>query len=195
MALNAWALTTVAEVKTYLTIAVSTYDTLLEDLIDSCSDWIEAMAGGRRFKDIGTDVTQYYDGGERNRERKRIFLKNFPINAFTSVAYSSGPYDALVWTSFSAASDFIRADLRGELYFPGGLPAGVQNIRVVYKGGYTTIPDDLNLACKKLVAKEFNKRKAQGFTNESVGGGSIGWNEKVDPSVRDILNRYRDFQV
>lgn len=192
MALNSYALTTVANVKTFLGISVSTYDTLIEDLIDGCTDWIEKYCGGRRFfNDGSTAVTTYFDGGEVDRLKMRLFLPNFPILAITSVSYRSGTYDSPTWNAYSASSDYIRKDTTGELYFPGGLPSGVQNIRVVYRGGYTTLPDDLIVACTRIVAKVFGKRKAQGVLNESIGGGSLAWNESMDPEVKSILDSYR----
>lgn len=197
MALETYALTTVALVKTYLGISSTTYDDLIEDLIDACTDWFERECGNRRFFDDGsTAVTEYHDGGDMGRNKSRIFTKRYPINSVTSISYnSSGNYSSPTWTAFSASTEYIRKDESGEIYFPGSLPAGFQNLRVIYRGGFTTIPNDLALMCRKMVAKEFSKRKAQGITNESIGGGSIAWNEDLDPSVQRLINYYRSYHV
>lgn len=195
MALETYALTTVALVKTYLGISVSTYDTLIEDLIDACTDWFEHECGGRRFFSAGADVTEYYDGGD-GRSKTRIFAKKYPIISVTSISYnSSGNYSSPTWTAFSASTEYIRKDASGEIYFPGGLPQGMQNLRLIYQGGFAVIPNDLDLACRKMVAKEFNKRKSQGATNESIGGGSITWNEDLDPSITRLVNYYKTYNV
>lgn len=202
MALETYALTTVALVKTYLGISVTTYDTLIEDLINGCTDWFEHECGGRRFFS-SADVTEYYDGGEigaypgeASRHKTRIFTKKYPIISITSLSYnSSGNYSSPTWTAFSATTEYIRKDESGEIYFPGSLPLGFQNIQLIYKGGYATIPHDLEIGCRKMVAKEFSKRKAQGATNESIAGGSIDWNEDLDPSITRLVNYYKAYHV
>lgn len=197
MAVSDYALTSVADVKTYLQISVTTYDTLFENLINECTDWIEHFCGNRRFKDDGTTaVTEYHDGAEIGRSKHYIFPKRFPINTVTSVSYRSNTdYANPTWTAYSSATDYIVPTLGAYIYFPGGLCSGIQSIKLVYRGGFTTIPYDLALACIKMVAKEYGKRKAQGVLNESVGGASISWNEDVSPDVLNVLNYYRNYNV
>lgn len=191
MALQAYCFVTVAQIKTYLDETGTTWDTVLEDLLNECTLWAEKYCGGRRFFQSGTDVTEYYDGTDKNK----IFLKNSPIISITSVSWASGDFDNPTWTAFLPASEYKADTRKGVLTF-WNLPKGIQNIRVIYKGGYTTaalVPDDLHLAVKKMVAKEFNKRKSQGLLSEGLGGGSISWNENVDPSLLEILDQYRNF--
>lgn len=191
MALQAYCFVTVAQMKTYLDETSSTWDTVIEDLLNECTLWVEKYCGGRRFFQSGTDVTEYYDGTDKNK----IFLRSWPIISITSVSYATGDFDNPTWTAFVAASEYKRDDRKGVLHFIA-LPQGIQNIKVVYKGGYSSaanVPDDLHLAVKKMVAKEFGRRKSQGVTGESLGGGSISWNESVDPSLLEILDQYRIF--
>jgi len=188
----AYALTSVANVKTYLGISVSTYDALLEDMVDACTEWIEKYIGGRRiFDDAAT--TEYHDGAELGLTKCSIFLKRWPINSVTGIYYRTGDYDSPTWNVYDAGNDYILNSTTREIYFPGGLPVGVQNIKVVYRGGFTVVPDDISFACKKLVAKEFERRKAQGITTESVGGMSISWYDGLDTSTKEILNGYKNF--
>lgn len=194
MGVLTYALTSLTKVKNYLGIAagVSTYDTVLEYLIDSVTLWIEGECGGRRLFDGATEVTEYYDGDDGTGKSK-IFLKRYPVQSITSVSYNSGTSGTPTWTAFDA-DDYERDDNEGVLHFLSSLPKGRQNIKVKYKSGYvTTIPQDLDVACCKMVAKEFDKRKSQGVLSESVGGGSVSWNENVDPSVLSVIRKYRRF--
>jgi len=191
MALHESTFVTVAEVKSHIDETSTTWDTIIESLINEVTAYAMNYCGGRRFLAPSADQTEYYDVEEL---QKKIFLNSWPIKSLTSVSYTSGtPYDNPTWTPYSATSDFIQDARKGVLHF-ASLPCGYQNIKVVYKGGYdgaSNVPNDLKLAIIKEVAKEFNKRKSQGIQNESIGGGSIAW-EKVE-AFNALLDNYRRF--
>lgn len=193
MALNANALTSVANVKAYRGISVSTYDSLFELLINSISEWIEQACGNRVFLAPDSDATELHDGDWDATGRCKIFPKQYPIVSITSIEYKTGSHDNPTWVAFNA-SDYTYDANAGIIYFTASLSSikpNRQNIRLTYKGGYSSVPSDLELACIKLVCKEFDRRRSQGATNESVGGGSVGWNEDIDPSAKKIFTRYR----
>lgn len=190
----AYDLTTSSDVKSYLDITASTWDTLLANLVTNCSVWIENYCGGKRFKNSGVDVTEYHDGDPNLEGKKIIFVRNTPIISVTSVSYASGSLSSPTWTAFDAASYYVRNDRGGQLIFDS-LPQGNQNIRVIYQGGYSTIPEDLALACIQLIARVFNKRKSEGVLNESVGGASVSWDRELTPELRKTINRYRSHAV
>ena len=191
MALQPYSFVTVADMKSMLDISETTWDSILEDLIDQCTKWCENYCGGRRFLQSGSDVTEYYDG----KDSCKIFLKNYPIISITSVSYRSGFYDNPDWIAFNPSYEYLRDDVKGILHM-AAMPRGIQNIKVVYKGGYSSaanVPDDLHLAVRKMVAKEFNRRKSQGILQESLGGSSVTWNENLDPFVSSLLDNYKNF--
>lgn len=174
---------------------MTTYDALLALLVTACTEYIETLCGGRRIVDTA-EVTEYHDGGDGSI--KNLQLRRWPVNSFTGVYYNdSSDYSTPSWTAFNATSDYIRKDASGQLYFPGGLPSGIQNIKVTYRGGYVTasVPEGLAQACKMLVGKVFNKRKADGILTEGVGGGSISWDRELDPTVKMLIDPYRDLSI
>lgn len=193
MAAHARALTSVADIKTYRGISVSTYDTLLEALLNGCVIWMERWIGRRLYNDDSA-ITEYHDGGLYGDDKQSLFLRNWPVASVTSVSYSleddlSNP----TWQDYSSATDYKTILTRGEVFFPGGpVPSGQQNIKVVYKAGYAVaeIPDLVTVQ-KQLVARAFDKRKAQGKANESVGGGSVQWEDFMDEQARDIMSTYK----
>lgn len=190
----AYDLTTAASVKTYLDISASTWDTLLATLVTSCSVWIENYCGGKRFKNPGTDVTELHDGDPDSLGNKVVFLKNYPIISVTSISYATGSLGSPTWNVYDSANYYVKNAATGEVWFDS-LPAGRQNIRVIYQGGYETIPEDLSLACIQLVARIFNKRKSEGVSNESVGGASVMWDRELSVELRKTLNRYRNYAI
>lgn len=191
MALSDKTFITVAQVKSHLDISASTWDTVFENLIELCTQYAMEYCGGRRFISAGSDTTEYHDG----RDTNIIELKNYPVQTITSVSYSSGDYDSPTWTAYNAASDYKRDMTKGLLYF-ASIDKGIQNIRVVYDGGYadaSAVPWDIKGALIKMVSKEFDKRKARGIASESVGGASVSWVPAFDTDVLAVLDNYKRF--
>lgn len=187
----AFTFVTVAEVKNHIDETGTTWDTIIASLIDQCTQYAMNYCGGRCFIAPETDDTEYFDIEEF---QKKIFLRNWPIQSITKVSFRSGtPYDNPVWEDYNPATDYVKNDRLGILQFQS-LPKGVQNMKVVYKGGYANaanIPQDLKLIIIKIVAAEFNKRKSQGISSESIGGASISWEKHED--FKPILDNYRRF--
>lgn len=224
MAALPYALITVTELKTYLGITSASFDALLQDIINATTTQIERYLGNRRIiaEDNGgipvqaVDITELYDGGARKDGKRNLLLRRRPIIQVTTVSYETGTdFANPEYIDFSSATDFKLDKEAGIIHFVGILVPGIQNIRVIYAGGFSddivvptgvqAVPDDLKLACKMLSGKFFNKRKAQGIRNESVGGGSLTWEGSVrggsqdrsitDPEVRGLLDPYRSFNV
>ena len=76
-----YALTTVANVKLYIGIpsATTQYDALLDELINSATQYIENYCK-RRFK-LTTYTSEGYDGNNS----QYLFLKNYPIVSVASI--------------------------------------------------------------------------------------------------------------
>lgn len=201
MAIIAWALTTLQKTKDYLGITGTdaTRDAVIEGLINSVTDWIESQIG-RRLKET-THTNELYDGGGN-----RLFLKNYPASSVSSVQYKQGSLSNPTWQDFSA-DDWQLLSKRGEIYFPAGMPEGVENIRVSYTAGYKidfanetntalhTLPFDIELLAKQLVAKAYNQRKADGKSNESVEGSSIGWDRQISEEQKQTILKYRNLAI
>lgn len=188
------ALCTLDEIKTYRGISSSSYDTLLQLLIDSCSTWVESYLGTRKIYDDDILITEYHDGDRYAQGKRSIFLQTYPITSIIGVYYSeeddlSNP----TWTAFSDSTDYVVNPKTGEIKFFYGIGKSVQNIKVEYKGGFSAIPSDIKLACIFLVTKQFDKRKSQGITNENLGQGGIGWELFLTRDLVQILNQYRSY--
>lgn len=195
----AYQLCSVTEVKSYLGITTSKYDTVIDLMVSESTDWTEQECGNRRFFNNQQNNTEIYDGDYDQTGRDKIFLKRWPITVLDTaqnIEINDGNEANPNWIKVSA-SRIVKDDENGIIYFLDGLPYGEmkgrRNIRITYQGGYIQIPNDLKLACIKMVAKEFGKRLAQGLTQESVGGGTFTWNEQLDPSVTRIISKYRRF--
>lgn len=197
------ALTQVNDVKSIIDIAsgTTTWDQTFIELINAATDWMQNYCGGRKFGDttVPTYTDEYYDSDEEpgmDGLQNWLYLKNYPVTELTSISYRTG---TSTYTAFDSSAYETYLD-RGAIYFYSGMPKGQKTVKITYKAGYLiswstqathTLPDDLTHACRKLVLKEFGKRKAQGLTAEAIGGARIDWNEDIDPEIIQILSKYK----
>jgi len=195
---SANALCTVAEAKLYLRIPVANVneDEFLAQIIDSCTARIERALGDRRIK--ADDYTEDRDG----TGTKFLLLRQYPIISVTAVYLDQ--LRNFGETNRVADGIIIPSDEPGKLTFGPGVPLttglalatfpkGTRNVRIVYRAGYETIPDDLRLACQKFVAVEFNRSRegADGVLSETFGGRTISW---INGVPEDIVQLLRPFQ-
>ena len=180
------ALTTTAKVKTYLGITASTDDALIATLVLAAQAKIERFCN-RKF-DSAT-FTEYYDGNNQ----PSIVLTNPPIDSITSVGFlaSSTTYTTIDATSYVFDTESGIVELLGGvrvLWELGGdvrtfcvFPKGTNAVKVVYVGGYSTIPYDLEHATNELVGLMYGgsaavrQARLTGLQSESLGYESRTW--------------------
>ncbi|NBX24228.1 MAG: phage gp6-like head-tail connector protein [Microbacteriaceae bacterium] len=176
------ALTTTAEYKSYAGISGSTDDTFI-GLILAAAQTQVAQICNRTFE--SATVTEIYDGnGEQS-----IVLRRPPVTSVTSVEWATS---STTWTTLP--SEAYRIDLNAGvlsmananasfLNFDDSMidrpyrigvrpsfPRGNQNVRVVYVGGYATIPDDLKFVVWSMMDMMFADRRAnKAMQSESIG--------------------------
>lgn len=202
MALVNHALTTLSRVKARLNISVTTFDTVLEELINAMTDWVENYCG-RRFKETAYS-NEVYDGGNLDGLKKRwLILKNAPVSgSLTSFQYMAGVPSTPYWTDF-LRDDYDINTTDGIIRMFNVLPNGFRNIRVSYTAGYKidfanetdtakhTLPFDLSALIERLTIREFKRREAVGKATESVGDGSITWRDGLEKEDLEVLEKYR----
>lgn len=186
-------LTSTANVKSLLGISVTTYDTLISSLIDGVSSYIETVTG--RVYGQAT-YTEYFDA-----IGNQFTVKNRPIGTSPAltVSYNNGTQATPVWVAL-ASDDFVIDYTTGIVTIAYGfstmrLQSNIQNIKIVYQGGYASAPADLELLAKQLTAKTFEQRKANGKTRESLGGASIDWRNEMTEAQAEILDSYKTIVI
>jgi len=194
MALAANALTSVSNVKEYLGITSTTYDTLIEQFINRVSDYMERYCR-RNFKK--TTFIQKYDGDGTSS----LVLRNYPIESIEYVKITKYPtaefttlYEADLQVDKVAGKISIAPRI-GAVATPIAVQifaVGHQNIEVKYVAGYTAIPDDLEEICIELVARKFKARGKEAISSEGIGGYSVSY-FKVDipEDIKQALNLFK----
>lgn len=196
MSLRATALVTVAAAKAYCGIetAITTWDSILETLIDGVSEAFNRSCDRTLAK---ATYTGAYLDGPGTRE---LVLPNFPVISITSVEE-----DDLALTEGDEYDYLLYAE-SGILWRVGGdWLLGPKTVKITYTAGYIAIPGagetesipaDLKLAALQQVAAEWQaiKNKSWGKLSDSgPDGASITRFESGQflREVRQVLERYR----
>lgn len=201
----AYALTTATKVKARLPnlTGVSTFDSLITELIDDVTDFIEKFCG-RRFKKT-TYTQEIYDGYSSSRGLKETLrLKNFPITTavgVTSFQYQTG---TSTWADFQSTDYIVDYDAGILQMLNGKFPEGFRNIRVTYEAGYTidftteanhTLPRDIENLATKLVIREFKRREHIGKSSETIGSDTVQWLNVFDHDIALTLAKYQKLEM
>ncbi len=211
------ALTTLADLKTYLGISDTSEDSLLNLLI---ADADAAILGyiGRTIEQA--TLTEYYSGDAS----QMLVLKQRPVTAVTSVHVDDSGYAGQGSGAFASATEwtagtdfYIRTEVENEsntgelvaIKGPGTFtadhqpktwgewPDGTGNVKVIYVAGYATVPSDIAGACRILVAW-MRASRDNGMPVKSEKLGSYSYTLLDDTgipelaTIRGICNRYRN---
>ena len=186
-------LASVAQLKTFLGITVTTYDTLLEDILKSVTKYIQNYTG-------------------RELEQAAITDEAFSTNGLNRIfAVRESPIDTVATFTMTFDGDAVDSDDYEILYEDGIIVfdfppvRGTNKLLISYTGGYAAdeIPKDLELATTKIAAGIFKNRKTtSGVTSKKLGDFSITYAQAGDSDLdavitanQNILNMYRRLTV
>lgn len=179
--------------KKYRGISGTTDDGRIDMLIPAISQIVKTYCG-RTFKD-------YYSTNKEERfsftwGQPSVFLTEIPIVTVVSVLeLKEGSQTD--YTTLTSGTDYIVDTTYDAIYrIESGRTKnwnlGIDAVKVTYRGGYATLPDDLELACFDLVTYYL---KEQYIPEKNHSSFTIRLNtEKADfpPHIKRILDMYRD---
>ena len=174
-------LTTVANVKSWLNISAATDDALIQRLVSSASDFIQAWLN--RLIPIQS-YTDTFDG----KDTARASFFAYPVTAVTSVMVdgvnispSSGP----------TSPGYVFS--KTQIYLIGyRFTNGVQNCSVTYTAGFATTPNEIEQACIELVGLRYRNKDRIGLNSKGANGETTSFSQvDLSGSVTDTLNQYK----
>jgi hypothetical protein len=177
------ALTTLARVKEYLSIATddTADDLLLTRLIGSASSAIEVYCS-RVF------ASATYNEVRDGTGTRKMVLRNFPVTAVSSVTINgrSIPQRPSPLSSGYTFDD-LRVALTGHVF-----DEGVDNVQISYTAGLAAVPADVEQACIEAVSLRYKAKDRLGVTSKSLAGESISFsNDDFPDYVTRVLDQYR----
>lgn len=187
------AILTLNKYKTIKNITSTDRDGAIEQAIKSVNSFIPSYCN-RNFTDyFATDKTEYFDG----TNTIELYPEVYPIVSITSVKTSADGGQTYA-TTLAEFVDYVVDSKNSRIvstidYFVDA-NIGINSIEVVYKGGYSKIPDDLQMAAAHLVEyyleEQYTPKKAFGGVNvENLT--VIDSSAKLPPHIRRILEHYR----
>jgi len=190
MSVAANALATLEEVKDFygMTGSKQADDDLIEDLIDRITQLFQTYCGWSSFK--AADYTEYIDG----ESTKYIFPINTPIISITSI------HDDTDWVYGSDTlienTEYRSVDERYIVSKDSLFGRGDQNIKLVYRAGYETIPGDLKQSCIEEVTKRYKHRRDIDIQAKSLDDGDATYSESAFlPATKEVLYKYKTMWV
>ena len=174
-------LTTLADVKAYLSIAGSADDALLADLITKCSF---AVGNYLNRNLLSQSYVERYDG----QDGPLLMLRNTPVTAVTSLALNGvalAPTDG-VTVGYGLAPNYVYGvGLR--------FSRGIQNVAISYTAGYSAVPLDVAEAVVEFVSDRYRLRGRLGENTKSMPqGGSTSYDMSyMSKKVQGSLSNYR----
>lgn len=200
MPLNSQALVDLDTAKEHLGIppANTSYDSLVERLINETTDRLEKLTG-RRLKQR-TGIVEYHDGLGNDS----LLLNEWPCVKPTELRIDSNSVFTDAGTLIETTQYELELSSRGEgvgIVLIGGcgrlFPKGKRNIKITYDGGYAVIPSDLEGACLWSVEFLWNMR-----SDDSVGVAVKGKNQEnttfrdsMPKIIQDTIDAYTRFEI
>ena len=202
MAVSAYAIPTLQEVKDFLGINNFDSDSILETWIDRVSYGIERFTN--RKIAVQSVTNEIYDGDGTDT----LYVRYWPV---TQLSTETTPSDAQKlaalqyrndvdssWTDLEDDVDHILYDASWPFIMlsEGTFPSGVRNLKLSYKAGYSVIPGDIWQVAVEMVADFWDKSKRPGapgklgLASRSHQNYSISYNN-LRPEWREILLRYQ----
>ena len=158
------AYTTTAKVKTYMGVSSSSDDTLIGDLVDAATSFIDAFT--HRSFAVSSTSTKKFDAVANVDGRNLLFSDGLEAAAITSVTNGDS-------TSLSVNTDYVYLPRNSAPYYGLRMLSSSSNsweydsngnpenaISIVANWGYSTsAPDDIKQACIRLSAFLYRQRE------------------------------------
>lgn len=166
-------------------------ETFIDKIIGRVTAFIEGGEGADRiFVQRAVDET-----GNGNGSRE-FFLKSPPVGTTLTQVFIDDDADGTLEeiTDLSASEFTVDPDLGILVRRKKRFPVGIQNVRILYTGGYAVIPADIGETACEMAAHRFDlyARRLLGITSETIGDGNRSYTSAdFLPRHKDVLAAYR----
>jgi len=190
-------LVTLADFKSYAGITLSTWDTEIEDALDSVSEAVRSFTGRTLA------ITYYSEVKDVDYTWEQIFLvKQWPLHSVVALTCDDTlvqPTDYHFWENGKVAlkgagKKYLRGVEAYTVELGTYFTKGIATLEITYQAGYEVIPKDIQFVIKRetnRVLKEVDREK---FISEKIGDYSYKQKDIADgfmPDTLAVLKRYQ----
>lgn len=174
------SLSTLSNVKAWLSETGTANDALLSRLLDAASAYLETLLNRQLLQ---TQYTHTTNGSGHTR----MSLPHTPVTSVSSATID----DVSIPLSVNGKTGYLYSN--SMLYLVNlVLTPGVQNVSVVYTAGYAVVPRDLEQACIELVGLRYKDRDRIGLVSKGLAGETITYSQRDHSKFVDtVVNNYR----
>ena len=155
------------------------FDSFVSSIIDRASRFIDRITNRPDdFFSGGVAITEYKDGKEdmsrvlssdseraaiQDEARRTYFLMHQPVLTVSSISKNVAQLGST--DSWTAITKYRLNLTSGRLVIASGsAPSqGIDNLKIVYTAGFTTVPTDIRFVCEELVANQLKALVQQGM--------------------------------
>jgi len=189
--IDTYALTTLADIKEHLNIPTLTItqDNILIRMINAASMMIEQFLDR---KVLQRSYTEFYDG----RSNDRFLLRQWPAVKPSELWVDSSSLFTDVLNKKGTNEYELEGDC-GVLLLNGvRFPKGIRNIKVVYLGGFTTVPYIIAEACIGTVEFMYDMKSDRriGVTSKSKNAETVTFISDLPPVIKTMLTPFQRFE-
>jgi hypothetical protein len=194
-------LITLEEYKYFKGLTSLENDDRLTSLVVSISQLVKTYCANSFVDYYTSDKTEYFN---LDYDTSSIQVGESPLVSITSVEERStrdGDYTALTTGEYEYYVDtdtdtVFRTSASGFAYWP----QGPGSVKIVYKAGYDSIPEDLKLAVFDLIQyydkEEYKERRSIGGSSMSNVPSSTQWRNVGFPDhIKRVLDLHKNIQV
>jgi hypothetical protein len=166
-------------------------DNLLNAIIEGVSRFFESEI--HRNLEL-QEYTEIIDGDDSDT----IILKQFPVTEVDYIKIDNAEIDLETEQAYPISLYIDKES--GILERSSGWNGGFKNIEVKYSAGFTlpgeesgadyTLPEDIILAAKRLSARVYEKRTAEGISSAE----NISYKDFVDEDIKSTIGSYYKFR-
>lgn len=189
MAVGIYALTTKDNVLAYRLVdgneakATPELQTFTETLIDAYTSTFESHCD-RKFK--SREYTEYLDA----KGHDELYPKHYPVTVVSGI-WNDSAWEWADATLIDSSTYRVKND-NTLVKYGGTFGTGDQNIKIIYTGGFETIPDDLEHACITEINKYIDRIHDAGMTYKLAGETAYSLiPEALLSSTMLVLNKYK----
>ena len=170
VAINGTDLISLTDFKTLAEINSTQHDAKLEELIDSVSQLVKTYCGQSFLDFYSSDKTEFFT---KNFSTHIVELGESQIVSITTVGERNSPTDD--YTTLTENSDWVLDSTTDSIFRVSGSvyknwETGPNAVKIVYRAGYSALPQDLRLAVVDLIMYYHKNEQKQ---RQTIAGATI----------------------